>query len=461
MARTKDEIIQSILTNMDTLNPSVDVTQGPLFDGSIEPLSSEFPVAEQRAEDLVNFYSADAVKTTEQADIFATNFTIPGGSGSPSKGFVYFIMFTAPTSDITIPQGTIVSTEDRQLAYATTLETTIVSSNAAILYNATQNWYEIKVAVEAIANGPEYNLVPYRIRLLLDPITGIDLVQNRTKIEGGVSSEDATQKFARVQNRFAGLDSGTQNGVATDVKDYSPDVIKAVSIVRGSERSLFKRVSDRLALDIYILGSELLEVTDEQHDITSTVNQVILSHQPVTSITEVKLNGTVVTNYTLVKDVGILSDSTASSDKIVFSANLINGDVVNVTYTYNSILEQVRDNVFAPNEDDLWDVDTLIRSMIPVLINISAKIQTAPSKKIDTAINEVSAELQTLIENDIPGAVYQPEIFRQQLRSTISGLTNVSFLKFTTTTTSNADVETIELKKNQYGVLDLNLLSIK
>ena len=466
MARTALEIQQSIIATVNASDPSIEVDAGPIFDSSIVPISSELATDEALADSIDQLYSTSFIKTgtADQVAAYLTNFALAPGTGGFSNGVCVFASYTrlGPGEVTTVPVGALVANGDNSLVYTVTTQKQILGDNISAYYNITQGWYEILVPVQAVNAGSQYDLPAFRITNLLTGITGIDVVQNRLKITGGSDVESTESSFQRVENAFFGQNSGTINGVVKLVQNYSPELITSVAIVRSGEYNLFTRFVTSLALDVYIVGVLERIVTEENYTIPFLTNYITFLKGAVYRVDAVLVNGVTSTAWQLQNDTNTASQySTNAQDKLVFPTLLLQpGDLVTVTYAYNGLLEDVTTNVFNSEQDNLFDMDILTRQMLNTAITLQGSVTVSSSATASAVITQVESLLFTLIETGVNGAVLQPEIVRQNLINQISGLSDFSWTKFTTTTGSLLNVEIINLPKNSIGKIDLSTLNI-
>lgn len=466
MARTAEEIQTSVIDTMQTLDPSIEVDTGPIFDATIVPLSNELSVAEAKTENLALLYSTEFIKTAtdEEVQAYITNFALAEGAGGNASGYCVFATYTRlqPGEIVTIPIGTLVANKDGSLIYETTEEKKLVGDNISAYYNATNAWYEISVPVQSVNSGAQYDLPAYRLIQLLTPIDGIDVIQNRLKISGGSDAESNDQKFARIENAFFGQNTGTINGVIKLVENYSPEKVSGVAVVRSGERDLFKRFSSSLALDVYVNGSEARTVTDENYTIQILSNYIVFNNSPVISVDSVTLNGVENTAWVVQKDSGVYAGSPRAEDKLVFPELILQpGDLITVTYAYNGLLEDIKNDVFAPDQNNLFDMDILVREMLTTYLTLQGTSVASSSATPDTIKTQVEEFLYSAIETNTAGVMFQPEIIKQQMIDQIAGLSNFYWKKFTTTSSSLLDVETVELAKNSIAKIDAGTFDIK
>ena len=455
MARTADEIKKAMITNITNLNPSIEAEAGPIYDTVVSPVSTEFAEVEKDAEHLAQLYSTAFIKSAEEKDVnaYITNFSLPQGAGSYAKGNVYFATYTQLLAgeEIIIPEGTLVANSDKTLVYQVTEERKISGNTINTFYNAANSWYEVAAPIQAVNIGTTSNLPALRIVNLLTPIDRIDKVTNKEKIEGGLASESNERKFQRVENAFFGQNSGTQAGVIKTVESYS-DKVSAVTVVRSGDSDLFVRYTSKLAIDIYVLGTEEALVLEEEYTTQQDTNYITLNQNPVTSVSNVLISGTASTAWQFQADTSTLKKSTRAQDKVVFDSVLPKNTTVTITYSYNKLLHNIA-NIFSSNQDNLFDMDTLVRSMLTQSLVIQGTVTPTSSSDPDTVKASTTAKLKELIETNKNGDQYVPEAIKQELINSVSGLSDFSWKKFTSSSGAT-NVEIITLPKNTIAKID-------
>jgi len=179
MARSAQQIQDSLVSSIQSVNPRADVTKGPIFDTLLQPVPVELAITEaeqDRLDTLVTFQFGD-VATQEEAQAISTAFSLTPGQGAPSTGQVTYMAFAQPSQDLTVARGSLVSTADSQYIYLTTEQQTLPAEQASLYYNASTKAYELTVGIEAQAVGPDYDVSAYTITNMMSQITGFDSVE--------------------------------------------------------------------------------------------------------------------------------------------------------------------------------------------------------------------------------------------------------------------------------------------
>lgn len=461
MARTEDEIQQSLIESLRAVDQSVDVAKGPIFNFLLKPVPVELQKTEADVERLTILTTQQLarVATQEEVEALATSFSIRlgGGQASKSRGQVFFTN-SRPAQDITIDRGVLVGTDDQQYTYFVSEAGTLPAATASNFYNASTRRYELVLQCEATAIGPDFDLPPGRITRLLNNVNGIDGTINIIEYSGGQEAESLEQAVERIAAKFAGLDPETGGGIKSDIRNYDAENVTDVSIVYPKDRTLFRRPINRPALDAYVLGSAVDSI-DQSYTATGGETQVPLDNVPASALNTVTLNGASSTG-TLIQDTTLETGYSArATDYVLLSAPLVAGDTVVLNYSYNALIAEMQTDLF--EDERPFDTDVLARQPREIGIEVVVDATILPSGDEARTFTNIEAALFEKIETDFFQSVLLPEVLRQQIQDEVSGINTLRFVRFRRTGGSVLDVESIQLAKNETSVIDQNLLDIR
>lgn len=450
MARTPEQIEKDLAESINTSDPTWDTTQGPIKELFTVPMSGVIAESETIAENLRQLFSLnfENVATEEEVRQALNNFGSTPGIGTRSTHTQYFIRFTRPREDVTIPVGTLVSNSTGVLIYRTTQSVTMLSTQADSYYNPTRRVYEIPVPVEAEGVGPEYELPAFRVNTLLTPINGIDSTENRIKSSKGLSSETTNQQAERLKTALLGLNINTQGGIRKKILDVFPNQVQLVEVITPSDPE-FQRVLYRPSIDIYVLG----EVTETQIETITAIpgqTEIVPNFQPVNSVESVVVNNTTPVGFTLVKDESNETRSSSSStDYILLDTPLSNGDQVTYQYTYNSLLSQIKELVFNDSADSIFRVDYLIRTFQYVTPLITFDVKVLSSYSFEEVSLNIRSRLSEILNSTIKKDRLSANEVREDIISNVSGIQNLRVGRFRRDFNSFSNVELIVLRLNE------------
>lgn len=467
--KTREEIRQDLLTALNNMLPDLDLTEGtPERDMFIE---SQISGSLSNIWDGINYVGKVSAPLTyylelEDVDIdrFCATFGVTARPATRATGVVTFYTSTEPVSTIYINDGTIVNTGGANaVEFSVDGDYTIPYSIRNSYYNAIEERWEIDCNVKAINAGPDYKAGTGTVTRLQTAITGIDGVVNAAPITGGTNTETVASRMTRVVNKFQGRDLGPTAGIQNFVGVYA----SAVNIVGANDPLMERDEGIGGAIDIYIIGKDLASTTDEiiitssgletGTNVLYTPTSIIMLKQPVSNTISVVINDiplTPVLDYSLVADTGMLSNSTAGSDMVVFTSSgyLVDGDIVELSYNYNSLLETIETALNATT-NHFHNRDYLLRSMTEVTIGVYLKIKEVAGQDFTA----VAAVVQLLISDFInkilnTGIVELADIVG--IAKNYTGVDNIQLTTAALTATGGGTIigTDVLIEKNQYPV---------
>lgn len=461
MARTVDQIKKSLIDSIDTSDPSLDSTKGPIADIMVTPLANELSRTEAETARVAQLYSIAfaSAATSDEVTALANNFGITQGAGQAATGFGYFMRFTKPKVNETfeVVAGTLVGTQDLNFIFTVTTGATLDGANADSYYNPSRGTYEVLVGITATAPGPDYNLPALRINRILTTTNGFDSFENRVVTDGGTTAETQEQEVARIQTAFLGRDSGSVGGIDSQVRNYSPELVLDVSIIQPLNRKLFTRPVADPALDIYIIG-ESIKTANETFIASGGETSIQFSKKPVRSIESFLVNNASIP-YQFVQDTSFDSGYSArATDYIAISAPLNPNDVVQFSYTYNALIYNMQTDMFSTRR--LFETDILVRESKKVYVVIDMTVKYISSYDPYKLQNSILQEIISVVQPNQFITVLQPEVVKQLVRGNVAGIQSIIFNKFTTQLSSTQNVEVIEFEDNEESVVDSNSIVI-
>lgn len=227
----------------------------PLSSGTSIPVSSSS--YKQTLKDALFLDTDTQVQTLiDQAfERLAGNLGITRRSGVKARGEVVFYTVSAPTYDLDIPQGQIVSSGSIQ--FRTITSGTISSSNAANYYNPLTKRYETTLTIEAQDTGSQGNLTSGKIT------QGAPLglrVTNTAPTFGGTDSETNGEVASRALSYVSSVDNGTKAGYERIARESAG--VQSYSVIGAGDDFMVRDKGLGGKVDIWVRGEVLNEVTD-------------------------------------------------------------------------------------------------------------------------------------------------------------------------------------------------------
>lgn len=461
MARSPEQIKQSMGQTVRTSDPSADLAKGPIFDLLLAPAAPEIAAMEQKMEDLTVLTSLQLAKvvTADQINAIGTTFSLPPLTGISARYRQTFFTSTRPTTDLPIERGTLVGTTDASRVYAVIERTVMLAANAQSYYNAQRKRYEITAVVEATAIGTSGNLPAFRIKRFLTKINGFDGTENReTALIEGTDRQSFAAYLTRIQRKLAGLNPEAGGGIASRILEYAPETISDIGLVYPKDRDVFRRDTGRPAIDAYIIGQKL-DQTTQRYTAVGGETSVTLSLGPVVDITDVLVDSTSITNFTLSPDTNPSVSGTArAKDALVLGTPLSAGQVVDVSYTYDSLIYGLQTTVFDVRGSE-FGTDILIRQPIELPITVQLDVTILSSFDVNRTTDSVRTIVFSYVESNRFITTLLPETLRQTILNNVAGVSAVNIQRFTPTTSGALPVEAVVVRKNEVPIVDqTNLL---
>lgn len=490
MARTIAQIETSLVTRIQRKDRTIDVTTGPIYELLLTPIPPELSITEGYASRLASLHSPlfAQVATPDEVDALRVSMRLARGEGEKSRGTQMFWSTGIPDAGIIIPIGTLVATSDNRYTYRTTVERALTAENASSYYNSLTFRYELSISIEAIASGIEYDLPATRINKLVSNIQGLDGTENITSTFGGSEDESTQETVSRIKQRFEGFNTGTDNGLEiTYIKNYAPTLVQDVSLIKPKD-GLFKRHTRRVAMDIYLSGtntytysqSYTLTAEDASNLINDTsILKIILDKQPVLSIVDVSIEGvsgtpsivslergTDLFEYLFAKDNGVLYNSYRAEDSVWIRGGInttINGipiiaegSKINIEYVAEKLIIDIQDNLFN-QETTLFNTDALVRKALErqIIVEIYAKLITRSSsitqssEQVESTLDALTAKVRAYIENNEFGRTIAPEAMKQKILANSTSAIDLYIQTFRKKERALRQVETIDFNANE------------
>ena len=370
-------------------------------------------------------------------DTFCKNNGVASIPATYSTGTVIFYTTTEPTKDIVITNSNSVSTGNG-LNYTVNGYYTLPYLNRSNYYSATSRRWQITVNVTAQTAGSAGTCASLAITNINGSISGIEGVTNTDAITGGTDAGTIQQRLALVQQNFKGRNLATLNGIQTFVNGYSQN-----AVIVGSNSPLMLRTGGiGGGIDIYIrdgveLGtSDTVTITSTGLNTlinpTYTTTTIIMQSQPVSLISTVTKNGVELDTsyYTLTKDTGLLYNSTIARDCLTLTPIGIValgvfkiGDVIAITYNYNSLLHTIEDALNSSN--NLYDNRSFVlREQSYFTIDVYMQVSLLSGYTIADIISASSLTISNYIDTNTASYIELATIF--SIVKTTAGVDNAN-----------------------------------
>lgn len=465
MAKNLTDIINDLIAYIVAKIPGISTRSGTVVkDVVIDSPAQEFESAYTEIDNVALLSSLQnyASFTTDQLNSVASDYGLTRLLGTKATGTIVF-RFKALT-DVNIPFNTRLSTAAStgvaSVEFITSQTVIVSSANLPNYYNYLTSFYEVSVPIESSNIGASNNVAAGTITTVLSSISNLDSITNYLPTVNGTDDETNSSLSSRVQTKRLGNNIGTASGYETTV---IADNRVLDSIVVGPNDTEMVRNEFGGSIDIYVLGTDLVQVS-EAHTWNNTISEIVLNNQPIPTGGIVSVTGaltgllTLTTDYAFTKDIGVLANSSASSDKISFTAvgipKLVAGGTQDITvvYSYNSLITDLQATLNI-DTSHITASDVLIREANEILVNIYADVSTLSGYDKAT----IQAEIETALGTTINAFKLNTDLQPSDVVAIIAGVTGVDKVGLTTLQ-PNTDVIANKTQYLRVGTITINML---
>lgn len=436
MATTLNKsIVESILLNE---NPSIDVKDPVIQDIAINFGADIIEEVDRRVTTLSSKFSSTYLSnlTSTELDIFALN--VKGMSrkrGAFSTGYVYFIY--KGLTNVSIPANTIVATQDGVWEFYTTANIFIGVNDLQPYLNPLSNEYQIKVPIQSLNTGTEYNVSAYRLTYLKSSVTPAPTrVENREATIGGAGIETDADFVSRIEASIAGFNLNTKGGVLQALRSIS--TVTDINVIKRPQQNAF---------DVYFLGQNPVADTVIKTITNSSDRTIVFSDSisPVRYIDVIAVDGTVISNtqYSLSND----------GSKVVLAPSVplgIGSNVV-ISVQYNLVAQDVKG--FINSNLDLIGTTWYVKEPAPFSLQINAIIKPL-SSLTGSSSSYYQQTIASLINDRISG-FFISSISSKDIESLIASNLSVTSVKITIN-----DLPSINIPEGYYPFVASDLITV-
>jgi hypothetical protein len=423
----------------------------------LQPVSNEIAKIEAEQDRINALYSLQfqEVATVDETTALATNFGLQRAPGSKSSVVVYFFRFTRPQQPAVVRRGSLISNLDGTLQYIVQEDAVIDPSNAEAFFNAARRTYEVAVNAVAVSPGDNYNVPAFRINTLVTANSDYDGVESRAAATGGSEQETQTAEVARIRKRFAGLNTGSIDGIRFVAANSYPEYVNDVAVIQPSN-VLFLRSPTTPALDIYVAGRNFETVRQSYVALGGETQLELASPPAVVGSLALTINGIVNTDAVIVLDETANAGTVRAVDTILLNSPMSAGDVATFSYSFNRLVYDVQQEYEPTSVGDslLFGTDILVHQAEVAPITVIMSIRVASSFDVPRTTDQVQNVVQAYVNQNVFGFTLFPETLREQILTTVQGVSSLDLQEFRRTDLSLRDVEIIEMNDNEISQLD-------
>jgi len=440
---TRMQVIIAFISILHSLNETLTAIDDEAF---IEEVAEAFDVT---TDEVLALMSNNITR-------LAGNFGVTKRSAKKATGTILFGTYTAPTSDIFVPAGTIIATSSGQ-EYTTLEDATLIASQSILYYDGSLNAYVLPVAVEATEAGTIGNTLENTITILSqnNPITGIDFVTNTAAITNGADEETDDELVERIKIVFTGTNLGTVDGYKRLLSENLG--LTRVYVAGTGDPYQLRDPGFGGYVDIFLKDKDITTITKSIVYIDN-VTEYVLPDQPVESVItvvaivsgveQILIEGT---DYTFYKDTTALSGYSANAQSSIKFITLPDvGTDFTVVYTVDSNIVNAQE-VFDLSENKIIGTNVLVRQGFPVDVDISFSITThfgyAKSAVIAAVTNAITSFISTF---DLGQPLQQSDLIA--IVEAVEGVDRVvlPFNKFRKSSETTDTTDILEINANEY-----------
>ncbi len=381
--RSFSNIVSYMIAFLRSLRPNVDTKPGTFTrDVVIDAPANEFAILYRSIENVSNSQSPD-LAFSQALDRLARNLQTQRRGAQKALGHVTFYRIVAPSGDVSIPRGTAVSSkgsvQEAPRQYVTVQDTTLSVAS----FDPTTGRFEVTVPIRASAGGAAGNVPAGTITALVDPLPNIAGCYNSSPTQAGSDRESDTDLSTRVKALITGNNVGTSPGYFSGILSHPS--VSDVYVVGPEDTTIAKRAYAG-SIDILVRGLIPTQPTIERYVYVTGTVYYIPTKQPlnVLSSGSFVLQGTTTgilvegTHYNTVQDTAVFGGSINAIDKFEFVAGMLTlGETITFTYTYNSLIEDLQNQVNAPLIK-IATADVLVKAARARQVDVTATIEILP-----------------------------------------------------------------------------------
>jgi hypothetical protein len=403
--RDLDEILSSYYTTWNDIDPTIDISKGPVA-SLVFATAQELSRLEAQAAYLSSVYQLENVEDMDEDDLSAlgNNYSLDPDIGSLATATVTFYRESRPIYGETyiIYEGTLVGSEDGRYTFVTVKDTLMSGSNADIYYNPDARRYEITCAVEAVSVGDDFNIPEDGINSILTDVSDFDGVTNRYPARGGLDPLDKLQFRNIIWNNIQALDSDFAGRIISVLLDQDPAGVTDVRLVSSAEFTVFERLSlvgGRTAYDMYVI-TDAIDTALQTTTALGGETTITLDNPPVQSVQYVFVDGQAVT-FTFVRDTNpTVRNSPLANDHVELVTPLQPGQTVEITYYNYQNLWNTND--LLQRRAKPFGNDVLVRLAYAIPVFIAARMTTNSAEDREAVKAAVQDYTEYYLRN--PGA---------------------------------------------------------
>lgn len=414
MAKTFDEIINNLITNLKASIGNVDTRVGTILrDAFLTPESAQFLDAYGSIDTISANQGVNTAQSQSDAALenLASNYGITRFGGTYASGIVTFYRYSIPGDSIAIPAGTVVATDtvDGRITFKTI---TTVSLSTTADFDNDLNAFYVDVFVICDLTGTLGNAAAGSINYVALP--GIDGVTNRNDMSNGRDIQTNDEIVALIKSSARG-NLGTRTGYEAMVRENF--AVGDVKIITPDDID-YARTKEPGSIDVIILSDNRVTAEEDlpfiSPAVTTKLTPTFLPLMGVSSLEGVGVSGDTqtllpTTDYDVVYDT--YSDYRRSQNELsrinlhITSFVPKNDSMIHLVYETSSLVAVVQ-AYFERDENKAIGADLMVKMGMEIPAAVTGTVKLIPGytpsavkEEIENALVDHFAAL--LLDDDV------------------------------------------------------------
>lgn len=459
------EILSSFQQTFEDIDPTIDLTKGPMS-VFVYSASEEISRVEAQAAYLQTVYRLDTADDLEDDDIdgLGLNYGIDPDVGDVAAVVVTLYRQSRPVDGeaYVASEGDLVGSEDGRFVFALVSDVSMNGDTPDIYFNSDEARYEVNVRAEAVSVGEDFNLPAETIDSFLTDISDFDGVTNYNPARGGNDPLDKVQFRNLLWDTIQGLNADIIGTLVTTVENTDPTGFQAIATVPSTELETFERLqalNGKMGYDLYTITDETVEFLD-QLTAEGGETSLVMERQPVNTVEYISVDGERVPFSFDADERQTVRRSPRAEDSASLATALEPGQIVEIKYWYYENVFEAYDAF--QGRSSPFGSDVLVRLAYAIQVFIAAEIDVLSADDRDSVVNDIQDFTEAFLNNpvdpsntrrifpsELDPAEYQDAVLRE-----VAGLSKFTLLNFNRVDTAVSDIERIQLNgKTEYPVL--------
>lgn len=433
---TTNQIISNLQQTLNQINPSIDVDDPIIQDIAINFGANITYDIQTRVNNIQTKFGGSTLSAMSDSELdqyAAATYGLQRDPGTSAVGSV-FILTTDSSQDISIPAGSIVSTNDGVWMFSITSPVYIPQASVQNFFNPATGYYEFLCNIQATSPGTDYRVAAYRIGTLGSPLSFNATVVNREPTSGGTDPETTADLIQKIQYYRAAFDVNSEYDLKSTIINNIPTITDVVFNKPHREANL---------IEAYYIGIDATSATYQTTIGTNLLTIFQLPNAPIREVDSVVLDGVLLNP----SDYAYNTTSLALSNNVSVAA----GQNLYVLYQYNQINTEL--SAFFASQADIHQTLWIPKEAIPVSISIDCQVKLSSLILAEETTGDIVDALMSLINTQSFIASISGETLATQLKQSMSNLLKV-------TITIN-DLPYIAFSLGQYPVLTIDNITVE